>query len=292
VPIGETLAEARQRAGLTVAQVSEQTCIREALITAVEGGDYSGCGGDFYARADIRGIAKAVGADPGPLIAEYDALYRAGPPAAHEPGGPGYRPRGRWLSRVVVLGLVLVLGFGVYSRLAGSRHAAAAPPAGGRHAVTHQPAGPGGPGPVPKLTHAAVTPAPAPTVTHAPGTPAPAPTVAHAATAPAPAAVAPAQTLTPAAAGSAGPGGGSPPPARRVTGDSGAAGSAHRPAHHRSPAGPAATQESAHGKARPSPGHGGRDRHRRCASAGDRAAARSGQHRPSGCHDIRPEGHA
>ena len=68
VPIGEALAEARQRAGLTVAQVSEQTCIREALITAVEGGDYSACGGDFYARADIRSIAKTVGADPGPLI--------------------------------------------------------------------------------------------------------------------------------------------------------------------------------------------------------------------------------
>jgi cytoskeletal protein RodZ len=288
VPIGETLAEARQRAGLTVAQVSEQTCIREALIKAVEGGDYSDCGGDFYARADIRSIAKAVGADPGPLIAEYDALYRAGPPATHEPGGPGYRPRGRWLNRVVVLGLVVVLGFGVYSRLAGSRHAAAAPPTGGKHAVTHQPAGPGGPGPAPKLTHAAVTPAPAPTVTHAPVTPAPAPTVAHAATAPAPAAVAPAQTLTPAAAGSAGPGGGSPPPARRVTGGSGGGGPAHRPAHHRSPARAAVTREPAHGKALPSRGHGGRDRHRRCASA----AGRSGQHRPSGCHDTRPEGHA
>jgi hypothetical protein len=78
----------------------------------------------------------------------------------------------------VVLGLVLVLGFGVYARFAGSRHAAAAPPAAGKHALTHQPAGPGGPGPAPKLTHAAVTPAPAPKVTHAPVTPAPAPTVA------------------------------------------------------------------------------------------------------------------
>src|SRR5215475_4442068 len=76
VPIGDTLAQARQRAGLTVAQVSEQTCIKEAVITGIEGGDYSACGGDFYARANIRGIAKAVGADSGPLVAEYDALYR------------------------------------------------------------------------------------------------------------------------------------------------------------------------------------------------------------------------
>ena len=57
VPIGETLAQARRRAGLTVAQVSEQTRIREAVIEGIEGGDYSACGGDFYARANIRSIA-------------------------------------------------------------------------------------------------------------------------------------------------------------------------------------------------------------------------------------------
>jgi hypothetical protein len=77
VPIGDTLAEARQRAGLTVAQVSEQTRIREAVITGIEGGDYFASGGDFYARANIRSIAKVVGADSGPLVAEYDALHRA-----------------------------------------------------------------------------------------------------------------------------------------------------------------------------------------------------------------------
>jgi hypothetical protein len=77
VPIGDTLAEARQRAGLTVAQVSEQTCIREAVIKGIEGDDYSACGGDFYARANIGSIARVVGADSGPLIAEYDALHRA-----------------------------------------------------------------------------------------------------------------------------------------------------------------------------------------------------------------------
>jgi len=77
VPIGETLAEARRRAGLTVAQVSKRTRIRQAVIEGIEGDDYSACGGDFYARANIRGIAKAVGADAGPLIAEYDARHRA-----------------------------------------------------------------------------------------------------------------------------------------------------------------------------------------------------------------------
>ena len=78
--IGEALAEARHGAGLTVTQVSQQTRIRETIITGIEGDDYSACGGDFYARGHIRSIAVAVGADPEPLIREYDTA-RLGPEA-------------------------------------------------------------------------------------------------------------------------------------------------------------------------------------------------------------------
>ena len=62
--IGDTLAEARRHAGLTITQVSQQTRIRESIIRSIEQGDFSGCGGDFYARGHIRSIAAAVGADP------------------------------------------------------------------------------------------------------------------------------------------------------------------------------------------------------------------------------------
>ena len=75
--IGEILAQSRQRAGLSVARVSEQTRIRERIIRGVEDDDYSACGGDFYARGHIRAIATAVGTDPGPLIREYDRVHRA-----------------------------------------------------------------------------------------------------------------------------------------------------------------------------------------------------------------------
>jgi hypothetical protein len=77
VPIGETLAQARHQAGLTVAQVSKQTRIRETIIREIEADDYSECGGDFYTRGHIRAIAKVVGADPEPLVQEYDTLFRA-----------------------------------------------------------------------------------------------------------------------------------------------------------------------------------------------------------------------
>lgn len=78
--IGEDLAAARRRAGLTVTQVSQRTCIRETIICGIERDDYCACGGDFYARGHIRAIARVVGADPGPLIAEYDATHRAPEP--------------------------------------------------------------------------------------------------------------------------------------------------------------------------------------------------------------------
>jgi cytoskeletal protein RodZ len=82
VSIGETLARARQEAGLTVAKVSIQTRIRQTIIRGIEADDYSVCGGDFYARGHIRAIAKAVGTDPAPLIEEYDATIRADEPVA------------------------------------------------------------------------------------------------------------------------------------------------------------------------------------------------------------------
>ena len=80
--IGETLARARHQAGLSVAQVSEQTRIRPLIIRGIEADDYSMCGGDFYARGDIRDIAEVVGTDPEPLIEEYDRDHRAAGPVA------------------------------------------------------------------------------------------------------------------------------------------------------------------------------------------------------------------
>ena len=77
VSIGETLTVARERAGLSVAQVSARTRIRETIIRGIEDDDYSACGGDFYARGHIRAIAKVVGIDSEPLIRDYDTLHRA-----------------------------------------------------------------------------------------------------------------------------------------------------------------------------------------------------------------------
>ena len=114
--IGDTLAEARRQAGLTLAQVSQQTRIRESIIAAIEQGDFSPCGGDFYARGHIRSIAEVVGTDPAPLIREYDEEH--GPPGKmraaqiFEPATPIRirEPRNLHMGRVLAVALIAVVG--------------------------------------------------------------------------------------------------------------------------------------------------------------------------------------
>ena len=118
--VGDALAQARSQAGLTIAQVSQQTCIRETIIRGIERGDFSACGGDFYARGHIRSIARVVGLDPEELVREYDAIH--GAPHAitaadvFEPSTPiklKERRSANW-SVVMVIVLAVVLGYGVF----------------------------------------------------------------------------------------------------------------------------------------------------------------------------------
>lgn len=144
--IGETLAAARQRAGLSVGQVSETTRIRGAVIRAIERDDFSLSGGDFYARGHIRAIARAAGEDPGPLVQEYDDAHGGAPQPtsaveAFEPETPikmGERRRPNWAAAMAIAAIVVVAfaavkvitGFGGGSgdrQPAGTHRSAAAP---------------------------------------------------------------------------------------------------------------------------------------------------------------------
>lgn len=73
--IGAILAGARQQAGLSVAELSEHTRIREPVINALERDDYSICGGDFYARGHLRSVAKALGLDQDAIVRQYNETY-------------------------------------------------------------------------------------------------------------------------------------------------------------------------------------------------------------------------
>jgi len=139
VSIGDTLAEARRQAGLTLTQVSQQTRIRESIIRSIEQGDFSSCGGDFYARGHVRSIAGVVGADPVPLISEYDEEHGApgGMRAAQifEPATPIRirEPSNFHLGRVLAVLVLVALGFGAYHLYTThDAHSTASPPAKAR----------------------------------------------------------------------------------------------------------------------------------------------------------------
>ncbi len=140
--IGEALAEARHRAGLTVAQVGHQTGIRETIITAIEGNDYSACGGDSYARGYIRSIARAVGADPEPLVREYNTAQPGPRPAMDDTGDTATATRmGEriWRAWLAVVALVMAgLWFAVFHYHAGLRHAVTAAPSARALPVAHR----------------------------------------------------------------------------------------------------------------------------------------------------------
>jgi cytoskeletal protein RodZ len=120
VSIGESLAEARRQAGLTIGQVSQQTRIRESIIRSIEQDDFTACGGDFYARGHIRSIATAVGADPVPLISAYDAEHGSSrtlrAAEIFDPVKPVKirDPRSPSLSMFVAVVLLAIIGFGAY----------------------------------------------------------------------------------------------------------------------------------------------------------------------------------
>lgn len=119
--VGDTLAEARRQAGLSIAEVGQSTRIRDTIIRGIESDDFSECGGDFYARGHIRSIAKAVGVDPGAAIQQYDLEHGAPPEIraaeVFEPSTPlRMKERRRSLnwSAAMIVALAVIISFAAY----------------------------------------------------------------------------------------------------------------------------------------------------------------------------------
>jgi cytoskeleton protein RodZ len=77
--IGPELAAARTRVGLSVDELAERTRIRPHVIESIEVDDFAPCGGDFYARGHLRTLARVLGKDPAPLLAQFDERYATAP---------------------------------------------------------------------------------------------------------------------------------------------------------------------------------------------------------------------
>ncbi|MFJ8309695.1 MULTISPECIES: helix-turn-helix domain-containing protein [unclassified Streptomyces] len=122
--IGRVLQQARIAAGLTVDEVSSTTRVRIPIVHAIELDDFSRCGGDVYARGHIRTLAQAIGLDPAPLVAQYDAEHGGRPaptPAAPRFEAERIRPdqrRPNWTAAMVAA-IVVVVGFVGFTMFSG-----------------------------------------------------------------------------------------------------------------------------------------------------------------------------
>lgn len=69
---GQMLAAARAARGLTLDDLAQATKLRASILGAMEADDFSHCGGDVYARGQLRAIAPVVGLDPDDLIDAFE----------------------------------------------------------------------------------------------------------------------------------------------------------------------------------------------------------------------------
>jgi cytoskeleton protein RodZ len=121
--VGDALARAREERGLSVEDVSAATRIRAGLLRSIEADDFGPCGGSVYARGHIRSVAKVVGVDAEPLIAEYDRQHAEESlpiPVPNQPVEPDLVARAErkppnWTAAMAVAAVVLIIiaGYGL-----------------------------------------------------------------------------------------------------------------------------------------------------------------------------------
>jgi transcriptional regulator with XRE-family HTH domain len=73
--LGERLRAARERAGLSIADISARTKISVTILQALERDDYARLPGDFYTRAFLKAYAREVNLPSDDLLQEYDAAH-------------------------------------------------------------------------------------------------------------------------------------------------------------------------------------------------------------------------
>ncbi len=115
--LGQTLGDARRAAGLALDEVSQRTRVRVAILRAMEDDDFSTCGGEFYARANLREFARVIAVPAAPLLAQYDRDHGGGEPSSSPVFEPDAvpRPDGRGInwSAAMALALVVVAALGI-----------------------------------------------------------------------------------------------------------------------------------------------------------------------------------
>ena len=69
--VGTTLSQARTAAGMSLEDLANASKLRASILSAMEGGDFSHCGGLVYARGQLRALAPILNLDPDELVADF-----------------------------------------------------------------------------------------------------------------------------------------------------------------------------------------------------------------------------
>jgi transcriptional regulator with XRE-family HTH domain len=72
--VAAALQAARERAGLTLDEISSRTKIKVAFLQAIERGDFAQLPGRFFTRAFLRTYAREVHLPPDEIVAAYDEV--------------------------------------------------------------------------------------------------------------------------------------------------------------------------------------------------------------------------
>jgi len=141
---GEFLRDARERRGLTLRDVSNETKIPRRHLEAFEHGDLTVVPHRMYRRAEVRAYAQAVGLDQNVALAELEnALLISGAPdsetaALHTPDSIELRRRIAATVATVAVAGILLATWQLWIRPQGQH--AVAPPAAARAAAAPGPA--------------------------------------------------------------------------------------------------------------------------------------------------------
>jgi len=74
--LGAYLREIRERQGLTLEEIAEETKINCRFLRAIEEEAWEDLPGEVYVRGYLRAYAEAVGLDPGEVLARYSEIRR------------------------------------------------------------------------------------------------------------------------------------------------------------------------------------------------------------------------
>jgi cytoskeleton protein RodZ len=112
---GSELQAAREARGLSVHQLAVELHVSDAMINAMERGDYAALGEPVFVRGHLRNYARALGLPEAQVLAAYDQTQNKShtpPLVASVPhtAGIGMSPRAReWSTRAASAAVVLVL---------------------------------------------------------------------------------------------------------------------------------------------------------------------------------------